>query len=353
MKVLVLHAYSADNLGDGLLVEETLALVRKALGDNIEVTVLASHPETFAGISATVISSAPSWLGYSTDYIRTLRRVGDFDLVVGVGGGYLRAGNLLEGLKTLAVHGPQLAAAAACGTKAIYLPQSIGPISAGLRHVVASRLKRIQCVMIRDDRSLEEFHQVGAMRVPDLAAGEVAGPIPGRAVESVPVLSVRAVRGSVPDRLYSLAAELPQFDMYVQSTSGGNDDRPATDTFPKRRILSRAELLAGPNGPIRVVIAVRLHAALMALRAGHYVVHLAYERKGFGAFSDLGLSDYVHNVNSFSVSDVRAQIQDLMNEASVRDAYRAALDGSKLYRMRAREDCIETIRTIAQGAKAN
>ena len=69
----------------------------------------------------------------------------------------------------------------------------------------------------------------------------------------------------------------------------------------------------------------RLHAALMALKAGHYVIHLAYERKGFSAFEDVGLSEWVHNVNTFTPTEVRAQVEALLHDESVWAEYRRRL----------------------------
>lgn len=347
MRVLVLHAYSADNLGDGLLVRESLDLIRQACGESVEVTVAASHPKTFVDIDAHVVDSQPRRFGYHAEYLRTLRGVREFDLVVGVGGGYMRAGTPLEATKSLLVHGPQLWAAARSASKAVYLPQSIGPVRYGLRGLVASRLKKLGVVMLRDDRSMQEFDDIGAFRMPDLAAGEVEGPPFHRKPSGRPVLSVREVRGSVPPLLYDLAARLKTFDGYIQSTSGGNDDRPATSTFSSQRIVERDELLLDADREVRVVVAVRLHAALMALRAGHYVVHLAYERKGFGAFDDLGLKEYVHNVNDFSVETVLEQTDALLTDNVTREKYRQRLVASLDRRVDARDECIATLRTAA------
>ncbi|MEJ1178642.1 MULTISPECIES: polysaccharide pyruvyl transferase family protein [unclassified Pseudarthrobacter] len=347
MKVLVLHAYSADNLGDGLLVRESLDLIRLACGETAEVTVAASHPQTFKNISAHVVDSQPRRRGYDAAYIRTLLNVKEFDLVVGVGGGYMRAGTPVEAAKSLLVHGPQLWAAARHAAKSVYLPQSIGPVKYGLKGLVASRLRKLGVVMLRDDRSMEEFRSISPTRMPDLAAGEIEGPPSQKTPSEIPVLSVREVRGSVPPRLYNLAARLETFDGYIQSTSGGNNDRPATATFNTRRIIDRNELLMDADRNVRVVVAVRLHAALMALRAGHYVVHLAYERKGFGAFDDLGLSEFVHNVNTFSVDTVVGQTESLLTDERVRRDYRQRLLSSSDRRTEARNECISTLRTTA------
>ncbi len=83
-----------------------------------------------------------------------------------------------------------------------------------------------------------------------------------------------------------------------------------------------------PGARPRVVVAVRLHAALMALAAGHYVVHLAYERKGFGAFGDLGIDPWVHTVNGFDVETVLDQVSRLLGDDDVRADYNSRLAAS-------------------------
>jgi hypothetical protein len=128
------------------------------------------------------------------------------------------------------------------------------------------------------------------------------------------------LRRGVDSRLRELARLLGSFDGFVQSETGRNNDRSAMEALGPRRLLSRGEMHGG-DGPRRVVVAVRLHAALLALSAGHYVVHLSYERKGFGAFGDLGLQDYVHNVYDFDPSQVAALATKLQSDLSARQGY--------------------------------
>ena len=45
MRILLLHAYSAHNRGDGLLVDESVALIRSVF-DDVELEVVASDPDT-------------------------------------------------------------------------------------------------------------------------------------------------------------------------------------------------------------------------------------------------------------------------------------------------------------------
>lgn len=319
-RVLILHAYSADNAGDGLLVRETLALLRDALGD-FQPTLLASRPDSFSSLGIITHPTVPTKKGWDQGTRAVLNSIDDFDLVVGVGGGYLRAGSLIEAAKAALVMGPQLMAASKTTAPTVYLPQSIGPARFGTRRWLRARLNDVDLVMVRDDRTLTEIGSDTMRRYPDLATSAVAaGRTHASEIDPVPVISIRAVRGKVNPDVYRVARALGDYDGYVQSTVGGNDDRPASNTLSARRVIPRDELMGDQARP-RVVVAVRLHAALMALAAGHYVVHLAYERKGFGAFADLGISRWVHSVNHFDPVVVEAQVRELLSDADTRLEY--------------------------------
>jgi polysaccharide pyruvyl transferase WcaK-like protein len=87
----------------------------------------------------------------------------------------------------------------------------------------------------------------------------------------------------------------------------------------------------------------------MALAAGHYVVHLAYERKGFGAFDDLDLGDWVHSVNSFDPATVAEQVRSLLTDRGTRDAYDAAISARAEGLLEARRDLVQRIATAGIG----
>lgn len=324
--VLIAHGYSAKNSGDGLLVHESIELIREALGKEVRLTILASYPESFSHLGLDVVGTKPTSRGYRKEYLRLLRsKFHDFDLVVGVGGGYLRAGNCIELIKTALVMGPQLVQTARSQTPSVYLPQSIGPARLGSRGILSALLRKINTVWVRDDRSVAEFVDAEVLRAPDLA-------ILGMGRKSLPfgindpiVLSVRSHRGDVPTAVYRLRAKMGVVDSFIQSTVGGNDDTRAVESLLPRRVLNPASLVANPSSA-KVVVAMRLHAALMALRAGHYVIHLSYERKGFGAFSDLGLSDYVFNVHNFDPEEVSLLAKRLKEDGDLRASYDFAVD---------------------------
>ena len=64
------------------------------------------------------------------------------------------------------------------------------------------------------------------------------------------------------------------------------------------------------------MISVRLHGAIASLIAGRPAVHLAYERKGWGAYEDLGLGDYVHDARRFDPDLVADQVDRLARDPS-------------------------------------
>ncbi len=345
MKILITHAFSTKNLGDGLLVDETIDMITQAFGPSHEITLLAHYPETFGYNNILKIRSAPIKNGYSLEYLKVLLNIKDYDFIVAVGGGYFRYGYFMEGIKTSLVHTPQMIATALSNCPSIYLPQSIGPLRAGTAKIFRPFFRKIDKIYLRDQRSIQELRLDNVIRFPDLAALDVQRDNEILEVNPLPVLQIRSVRGKVPDGIYELEHKLGDFDSYIQSTTGGNNDVPATETLSYHRILSKEEYLK-EKGPRRVVIAMRLHAALMALRAGHYVIHLSYERKGFGAFEDLGLEEYVFNVNNFDSHQVHQLANELLSSEEARANYNQKVRDTQQMRSEAKSRLVADMQKI-------
>ncbi|MBM4472272.1 polysaccharide pyruvyl transferase family protein [Rhodococcus hoagii] len=343
MKILIMHAYSRRNQGDGLLVDETVQIVREAW-PQAELDLIASEPSSFAGVAQRSVSSKPKSVRQAFSYFRTLTRIRQYDIAVAVGGGYLRARRPLDLMKMAIVHGPQLVAAG-CARRAAYFPQSIGPFDPKTASVVKALLRRLDVVMVRDDRSQADLDGVEPVRSMDLAL--MSDKLTERRTRSVnprPVLSVRAVGGTGDENIRLLADELRPFDSLVQSSVSGNNDVAATHKLAPAALLGHED--DDGRSPRRVFVAVRLHAALMALQQGHYVIHLAYERKGFGAFQDLGLSEFVHNVYDFKVDEVMHQCESLLKSESKRSEYDRILNQGGVERRSARTHLIQELRRI-------
>ena len=241
--IAVLHAYSRDNAGDGLLVDLTLDRLRAAGVPADDCVVLALDPPSFGelpgvvGIGTTgraadlrtaraAAASATTMLGVRVPRLaagaaaRTLRDAAGF---VAVGGGYLRAGSRTNRAGVAINHLPQLEAAALSGRPSIYLPQSVGPLAGPIGDRVRTLLHRLSSVHLRDDRSMVE---VGASttvhRTADLAVLRVAdrlGDIQTRALSGSTILVARELVGAVgyPLGLRRLASVLGGVRWAVQA----------------------------------------------------------------------------------------------------------------------------------------
>jgi polysaccharide pyruvyl transferase WcaK-like protein len=354
--ILVQHAYSRANAGDGLLVDLTLARLRRLFGD-VPVRVRAADARSFADLDDVIQVPAASshYLerlgGCASEALRlAAQAVGwrhtragppaGVDLLVGVGGGYLRAVTAAQRLKFSLVHLPQLLVAAAAGARSVYLPQSIGPFRAPLANVVRDALGRVGVVCVRDDRSRDQVHSANVHRIPDLAvlavaerAAAPAARAPNRFVVCARDLGFRgADRARYVALLRTLLARLPDATLAIQSRGRGNDD----EAFCRRELgatgVLPGMLAAIEERPDCAVVSVRLHGALQAVMRGVPALHLSYERKGFGAFADLGLSHLVWNARTADPANVLAAADLIRNRppdywdriAARRDALRAA-----------------------------
>ena len=339
MKVTLIHAYSTTNSGDGLLVTEAVDIVREAHPD-AEFTLVAIDPDSFdaADFAAVIhpltgrsgsIGSIPTLARGALAF--TLRRralgfqqaVTDADLVVAVGGGYLRGKNPVEAMKMVLAHVTQMPVRSD-RVPYVYLPQSIGPLNVGTLPIVARRLADASAVVVRDDRSVRELSRLdNVRRAPDMALlglptewdpsttvpAEQGGPIGLVARE---LATTRARTSLYRDRISALAA-FDGVELLAQATARGNNDPEFYHSLglsgPFRTL--RDDVHADSPRRPDVVISVRLHGSLQTIRSGVPSVHLSYERKGFGAYSDLGIDRFVHNVFDFDPDLVLSQVAEL------------------------------------------
>lgn len=339
MRVVLSHAYSRSNSGDGLLVDEAIAIVREAY-PAAEISLLALDPDSFRDLGLTAVlhpllgvSDAGSSLEAARLGIQTLvrrrlrsdvaRALATADLIVAVGGGYMRAANALEAIKTLLAHYVQIPRDDV-GPRTVYLPQSIGPLRFGTKALVRRRLQNVDAVFLRDDRSMAGLSGLANVRrLPDMALlglpadfslDDVVseGDTVGLVARALPGSRSRVARY---DRQISALIEEPGFELLAQATARGNNDPAyyASLGYPGnyRSLKDAVEVSAGTARP-GAVVSVRLHGALQSIRSGVPAVHLSYERKGFGAYSDLGIDRFVHNAYDFDRETVLKQVQELL-----------------------------------------
>ncbi|MCJ1694919.1 polysaccharide pyruvyl transferase family protein [Rathayibacter caricis] len=352
MKIVLIHAYSRTNSGDGLLVDEAAALVREA-HPSAEIALVALDPDSFSQDEYASIVHPITGGPQSVGSVKTLtgglrhlllrsrpqgvqRLIDAADLVVAVGGGYLRAKHATEAAKTLLAHRLQLPNRND-GTPFIYLPQSIGPFTPGTRMLFVKSLRLAVKVVVRDDRS-NQLLRGGAnvVRAPDMALlglpdewrrDEVVEPSEDGTVGLV----ARALTATSPrTRRYRRAIaglHASGMEYLIQANARGNND---TDFYRSLGFQGEARLLRdsvryGSADRPRVVVSVRLHGSLQTIRSGVPSVHLSYERKGWGAYDDLGISRFVHNAFDFDPELVRRQVEELRSDPS---EYWAAVSAS-------------------------
>jgi polysaccharide pyruvyl transferase WcaK-like protein len=335
----VLHAYSRTNAGDGLLVDLTLdRLARLGIGLD-DVFLVALDPDSFPevpqrtgigtrgrGLSWELVPAARRGGALALSAVvrrrvgEVARALGGCDGLVAVGGGYLRAVDVTSSVGTALNHLPQLLAAARSKVPSVYLPQSIGPLRGPVGSAVARALRRIDAVCARDRWSAAELGSVpGLRRIPDLAVLELGERWDDVSLALAPAggrvgFVARQVghAGGYEDAVQSVASDLGDRAVWAVQTAG---DRTKSDAVHYERLGissggSLPDLLA--SGDLSVVVSVRLHGALMALRAGVPAVHLAYDRKGPAAFADLGLSDWCFDVRTLDRSALASAVAGLV-----------------------------------------
>lgn len=338
--ILLMHAYSRNNSGDGLLVDLALKLIADAFGKDMPVTVVASDAESFPDLShvlqvpgpseKTAVAKVLKVLGNTTvmlsgamtgkmNFMDLNKLLPQTTLIVGVGGAYLRAGSVKEGLITTAVQLPQLMWAVRTGKPTFYLPQSIGPLKEPFGTLLRSQLKHLNHLSVRDDRTKEELgSQINAHRCPDMALLEIGQKVPSK-TDGKPFSKVYLVARELnrsPEicqayrqKLQRLRELIPHAEPVVQSRGRGNNDVAFYESmgWGTCRDVKTALKEDGPG----VMISVRLHGALEAMLQGCPTVHLTYERKGFGAYDDLGIRPYLHTAAGFDPEVVAAQVKEL------------------------------------------
>ncbi|MET0065947.1 MAG: polysaccharide pyruvyl transferase family protein [Candidatus Thiodiazotropha sp.] len=337
--IVVLHAYSRGNRGDGLLVDLTIELIRCSVPSEDIIKVVAVDAKSFCDLDNVI--SAPNIRdnkitqlltaifsiikiilhisGIKNLYLNNIsKELECANLIVGVGGGYLRSGRSIEGLKSLVVHATQLLLTEHSKSKTIYLPQSIGPLRGMFGSLLRRSIKSLDIICLRDNRSINEigWHK-GVRRFPDLAVMKIAKMkiITEKNYERIYLIARDISGSSKKKKLYRkkikyLKKSFPDLIVVLQSEVRGN-----SDTFFYKELgwgedFKTLKCAIDEYGR-GIVISVRLHGSLESIMLGCPSIHLSYERKGYGAYEDLNLKEYVHNVNDFDVQRVSDQVLGL------------------------------------------
>lgn len=332
---LVLHAFSRRNSGDGLLVDLTLEALQDAGIDPSRVEILALDPESFdepprvhrapgepfAELSPRLVGAGLELLVNQLSAGKIEALVGKAEGLVAVGGGYLVADSFVRQSGVLLNHLAQLRSAAKASIPSIYLPQSVGPLQGPVGVAVKRHLNAVDLFCARDDVTLKEIGGDNIIRCADLAVLKLArGGAIGKqqaGAQGRPIIVGRDLPrpADYVSRLLSLGEQLTEPLWAVQADVAG--DRSDRAFYQRQNVADDGPLSAMlETGEGGVVISVRLHGAIASLIAGRPAIHLAYERKGWGAYEDLGIAEWVHDARSFDPATVASQAEELKEDPS-------------------------------------
>lgn len=394
MRVLLADNYNSFNAGDAAILEGMLS----ALGAEIpgaSFVVTSSYPavaEEVHGLAAAewtprllaghrpiagwlvrslAWTAAARWGIDAPGLLRPKERVlmaayRDADLVLGVGGAYLRSGYRLSWLRLW-----QMYLAKALGKPVMLYAQSIGPLEGRLARWARFVFDRLDLITLRDEESRQVLDGLGLRRVPyEVTADAALGLAPPRLGDAkappapdagspgpligVSVLhwhkfatgSFEAYRDALAAALDTLVMEMgarvrflsttvapPGQDMDVSGTArddiaAAQDVRGAMVHRGAATISDEAlgvEALRGRIASHDLWIGTRMHSCIFATTAGVPAVGIGYEAKVRGYFGLLGLEDFVLDIETLQAEDIVALARRALAEAA---AYRSRLEAA-------------------------
>lgn len=309
------------------------------------------------------------WLCSESEYQR-LQCFAQADLVISTGGTYI-VPHYKMGNKLL-----NLALAYVTQTPYVLYTQSVGNFQGSKRFAsVAACLRRAAFVLLRDERSLRNVLALGVSPahcrvVPDVVFSMANDEFLG---ERAPLRHKPALRVIVSVRDWShFSGESPDVGMsrykhavataltelvrtrkanvtFLSTCQGiaayGYDDSIVAQQvrelmpLPERNavIVNRdrlsAEQLQGELAQADLLIATRMHMAILGLCSGTPVLPIAYEFKTKELFEHFGFSDWVQSIDQVTAESLNATVQRVLSEVDTRraelfDAVRKAKDGA-------------------------
>lgn len=351
-RVLIPNVTSKANIGDAAMLAVLLKLVKTAYSD-ARLTLHASQPETYAFESEIVMRPTPYyWAVFENDHlwVRIMRMLqlllvlvsvmigwgrvswwiaahsvemqrvlADYeraDVIVFVGGGYLRSQpGLTQSLNVLMQLVPFLLADK-MKAATIVAPVGFGPFAANWQEkIVAGVLSRMDVVGIREPISwsmLKPYQLSQAVLSHDHAllleqkqtSTSTDSPIIGFTIRSwLPEGEQQVLEEAYVKALYKLSKKVAvkiQPIVQVDAVKYGDDDRAVTERIiaglKMRNVVTKklirvesVEHAQQVYGSLDLLIGMRMHSNIIAATQGVPFVAVAYEYKTQGIARDLGL----------------------------------------------------------------
>ena len=349
-RVLAIGWFGENNLGDDAMLSGLLRLLDRSLG-GADVTVATRDPEdTAAAFGArTMRRPAPGDSGFTnpellwTSLRSDLVTLGGGDLIREQADGVVPALNWLNRVRVpLRLRRPVALLGISVGD--LFSPHVI--------RAVTNDLRRIPLVAARDSASAARLAELGApnvITIGDLSLEALAAPpaVPGRP-NARPRIGVvfreiigrgRDVPETTNERLQTELAEAldrlvvgveAQVELIPFRTRGAkprpDDDARAGEALAARAASSAAwvrharpesaQAFADLAAGLDLIVAVRLHGAVLGTGAGRPVLGIAYDAKTTGFLADLGLAEQALRLNA-TADEIAAAARRTLDDPTI------------------------------------
>jgi polysaccharide pyruvyl transferase CsaB len=340
MKVLVCGYYGFENAGDELILDLLLEDLR-SMDSEVEITVVSGAPESVRrrpSIDAIHLSDAEA----------TIRAAVNADLMVLGGGGIFQDYDttdpktvLLASQGGIAHYSGFAILGGLVGTPVAIYAVGIGPITTDQgRYLTALAFAAASSATVRDETSRLLLEDMGVDSAGIIVTADpvfALNPARSDAAARTNVIGV-AVRpwggGGWLDPLTEALARLAHTDhaalrlIPMQSSERAHEDDVNVASDIARRLASEVTVEVEPAtcDPERllktiqgcdVVVAMRLHAVIMAATCGTPVVALAYDNKVATQMRDLGMSALTLELDGVTADDIQARVRQALDHHDV------------------------------------
>lgn len=314
MKILVCGNYGAGNLGDEMILEGILAMLKSQF-PKAHITILSGNPiQTAKKYNCQSLPHFPSGIrshfkNLLTGNSATKMALEQCDYFI-LGGGGLFGGPEFQGnLVWLA----QARAVLKAGKKLIMYGQSVGKISELLKNPVKEIFQKASLITVRDQTSQKNLQQLGIKKriflIPDLAFHNFHAPKKTKRKREV-LICLRSLK-ILPKNFKNELANFVQWLItknysvkFINFQSGKNFDQRLHQSI--NRQLKKSLPIITPKNPEEVLeifsksqyaVSMRLHSIISAIKSSTPFIALNYAPKVWGILKDLKLSAQVVEIN--------------------------------------------------------
>lgn len=380
-KIVISHVYSSDNKGDAALTSVLIQDIKRqfptasmtiltldAAGDSRQFEGVPEQPAfmyyalnksrnqfiklgyTLYMLAATLIWAA--WFRYAKRKLylpRALREIADTyadaDLVIAVGGGYIRSRKGLMNRLNIPLLLHPLLFGRILGKPTVLYPQSVGPfVNPYEKLLVAFVLKRMALVILREDKSKALLASIGVTKnvVRSIDSGFLLEGTkkqnirkkyripPNKLVFGVTVRSwlegsaQASYERAVASALDYIIKEFGAHVLFIPQVTAakGDDDRVVSQrVYDNLRDTSSATLISDEPDHHQIksiydeldaLLGTRFHSVIFSLTSYVPVLAIEYEHKTSGIMHDLGLDKWVIKIEDVASAGLTVALRDLL-----------------------------------------